>query len=50
MYNDIITLKEGGWKVKIDLDEPFILHVILHFQVLLKITSFKEKSFVYLFY
>lgn len=32
-----------------NVDEPFFLHVSLYFQVLLKITSLKEKSFIYLF-
>lgn len=53
IYTDIITLKKADRRSKIflsNLDESFILHVILHFQVLLQITSLKEKSFMYLSY
>lgn len=53
IYTDIIILKKADRRSKIflsNLDESFILHVILHFQVLLQITSLKEKSFMYLSY
>lgn len=53
IYTGIITLKKADRRSKIflsNLDESFILHVILHFQVLLQITSLKEKSFMYLSY
>lgn len=48
IYTDVISLKEGSWKVKKrlpDLDEHLILRVVFYFPVLLKITSLKEKLF-----